>query len=184
MKPPVKLRNSKCCSVSSSTVIEYSSVKQRLWSDCAYAQADLSICWSHIQHCCKSHVAAHILTQTLNYGHIWRVYTRLFVDALWSPAGKGLTSWLSFSLSHLYPGSGVVLDCIDSWSLPSFLPCRVMRSMRPLSEILQDKICFTWCWFGGGWTFKSILFFFSLSLSRRGGEYRHDWNIVDCDLKP
>ena len=41
--------------------------------------------------------------------------------ALWSPAGKGLTSWLSFvvssvslSLSHWYPGSGVVLDCIDS----------------------------------------------------------------------
>ena len=34
-----------------------------------------------------------------------------------SPAGKGLTSWLSFvvsgvslSLSHWYPGSGVVLD--------------------------------------------------------------------------
>ena len=46
---------------------------------------------------------------------------RLFVCALWSPAGKGLTSWLSFvvssvslSLSHWYPGSGVVLDCIDS----------------------------------------------------------------------
>ena len=38
-----------------------------------------------------------------------------------SPAGKGLTSWLSFavstvslSLSHWYPGSGVVLDFIDS----------------------------------------------------------------------
>ena len=35
-------------------------------------------------------------------------------------AGKGLTSWLSFvvstvsfSLYHLYPGSCVVLDCID-----------------------------------------------------------------------
>ena len=49
---------------------------------------------------------------------------RLFICALWSPAGKGLTSWLSFvvssvslSLSHWYPGSGVVLDCIDSWSL-------------------------------------------------------------------
>ena len=45
---------------------------------------------------------------------------RLFICALWSPAGKGLTSWLSFvvssvslSLSHWYPGSGVVLDCID-----------------------------------------------------------------------
>ena len=46
---------------------------------------------------------------------------RLFICALWSPAGNGLTSWLSFvmsavslSLSHWYPGSGVVLDCIDS----------------------------------------------------------------------
>ena len=45
----------------------------------------------------------------------------VFVCASWSPAGKGLTSWLSFvvssvslSLSHWYPGSGVVLDCIDS----------------------------------------------------------------------
>ena len=46
---------------------------------------------------------------------------RMFICALWSPAGKGLTSWLLFvvstvslSLSHWYPGSGVVLDCIDS----------------------------------------------------------------------
>ena len=44
-----------------------------------------------------------------------------FIDALWSPARKGLTSWLSFvmsnckvSLSPLYPGSGVVFDYIDS----------------------------------------------------------------------
>ena len=27
------------------------------------------------------------------------------------------------SLSHWYPGSGVELDCIDSWYLPSFLLC-------------------------------------------------------------
>ena len=46
---------------------------------------------------------------------------RLFICALLSPDGKGLTYWLSFgvstvslSLSHWYPGSGVVLDCIDS----------------------------------------------------------------------
>ena len=46
---------------------------------------------------------------------------RLFIDALWSPAGKGPTSWLSFVMSncevvtiHRYPGSGVVLECIDS----------------------------------------------------------------------
>ena len=53
---------------------------------------------------------------------------RLFICALWSPAGKGLISWLSFvvsavslSLSHWYPGFGVVLDCIDSWSLHPYL---------------------------------------------------------------
>ena len=26
--------------------------------------------------------------------------TRLFICALWSPAGKGLTSWLSFEVSN------------------------------------------------------------------------------------
>ena len=46
---------------------------------------------------------------------------RLFICALGSSVGKGLTSVHSFvvstmslSLSHWYPGSGVVLDCIDS----------------------------------------------------------------------
>ena len=48
---------------------------------------------------------------------------RLVNRALWSPAGKGLTSWLSFVVSncefvtfpfHWYPGSGVVLDFIDT----------------------------------------------------------------------
>ena len=54
---------------------------------------------------------------------------RLFICALWSPAGGGgLTSWLSFvvsavslSLSHWYPGSGMVPDCIDSRSLHPYL---------------------------------------------------------------
>ena len=47
--------------------------------------------------------------------------TRLLIFAVWSTGGKGLTFWLSFvvstvslSLSHWYPGSGVVLNCIDS----------------------------------------------------------------------
>ena len=46
---------------------------------------------------------------------------RLFICALWSPAWKGLTAWLSFVVSNcefvtfpLVPGSGVVFDCIDS----------------------------------------------------------------------
>ena len=47
-------------------------------------------------------------------------FGRLFIDALWSPAGKGLTSWLLFVISNCvlvtflwYPVSGVVLNCID-----------------------------------------------------------------------
>ena len=52
---------------------------------------------------------------------MWALAGAGYTGARLSPAGKGLTSWLSFvvssvslSLSHWYPGSGVVLDCIDS----------------------------------------------------------------------
>ena len=57
---------------------------------------------------------------------VFLVLLRLFMAALWSPAGKGLTSWLLLvMLLHVcyfpmwYPGSGVVLGCIVSRSLPS-----------------------------------------------------------------
>ena len=60
MQPPFKLRNCKCCSVSSLKLIEYSSDLQRLWSDCAYAQADLRLCWSHVPHCWKSPALAQL----------------------------------------------------------------------------------------------------------------------------
>ena len=76
MQPPFKLRNSKLCSVSSLTVIEFLSDKQRLWSDCAYAQADLRLCWLHILHCWKSHVMAHISFKFCN--HIFGVKTHVF----------------------------------------------------------------------------------------------------------
>ena len=80
---------------------------------------------------------------------------RLFICALWSPAGKGLTSWLSFvvssvslSLSHWYPGSGVVLDCIDSWSLQPYYfaqghnPVRLERlePTTPQSQVKNSTI--------------------------------------------
>ena len=52
---------------------------------------------------------------------VFLVLSRLFIAALWSPAGKGLTSWhllvvlLYFCYFPLwYPVSGVVLDCIVS----------------------------------------------------------------------
>ena len=65
---------------------------------------------------------------------------RLFICALWSPAGKGLTSWLSFvvstvslSLSHWYPGSGVVLDFID------FLIFAPLLTLLSASRNIIDK---------------------------------------------
>ena len=49
------------------------------------------------------------------------IRSRLFIAALWSPAGKGLTSWLLlvmfivfFNFPMCYPGSSVVLDDIVS----------------------------------------------------------------------
>ena len=39
------------------------------------------------------------------------LYARLFVDALWSPAGKGMTSWLSFVMSNC----NVVTFPLVSW---------------------------------------------------------------------
>ena len=52
------------------------------------------------------------------------LYARRFICALWSPAGKGLTCWLSFVefkfefvTFPLISWVFVVLDCIDSRSL-------------------------------------------------------------------
>ena len=57
-------------------------------------------------------------------------YARLFVDALWSPAGKGLTSWLSFVMSncdvHFSIGiMGQVWYLIAS--IPDLCPLSLMR---------------------------------------------------------
>ena len=68
VQPSFKPRSSKWCSASSLTVIEYSSDYQRLWSDCAYAQADLRLCLSHIPHCWKSHAAAQLFIK----GLLWK----------------------------------------------------------------------------------------------------------------
>ena len=61
VQSPLKLRNSKLCSVSSLTFIEYANDMQRLLSECVYAQANLRLCWSHIPYCWKSHALAHII---------------------------------------------------------------------------------------------------------------------------
>ena len=88
----------------------------RMDTNCAPLVAILSI------YCCYERTL--LLLWIFRFSSVLRLVclcARLFICALWSPAGKGLTSWLSFvvstvslSLSHWYPGSGVVLDCIYS----------------------------------------------------------------------
>ena len=65
VQPTFKLRNSKWYSVSSLIFIEHSSDLQRLWLVCAYAPADLSLCWSHISHFWKSHATVQLYFNTL-----------------------------------------------------------------------------------------------------------------------
>ena len=61
MQPPSKLRNSKCSSVSSLTVIEYSSDSKGTDQTAHNEQADLSLCWSHIPHCWLKYICLPLL---------------------------------------------------------------------------------------------------------------------------
>ena len=54
--------------------------------------------------------------------------TRLFICALWSPAGKGLTSWLSVVVSYCESVTFLLVSWVrcgswlyQSWSLPPYL---------------------------------------------------------------
>ena len=70
---------------------------------------------------------------------------RLFICALWPPAGKGLTSWLSFvvstvslSLSHWYPGSGVVLIV----SIPDLCTLTYFKQLlAPVITVIYVTFC-------------------------------------------
>ena len=68
---------------------------------------------------------------------------RLFICASWSPAGKGLTSWLSFvvssvslSLSHWYPGSGWYLIV----SIPDLCNLTYFEDVADLPVAVQQAI--------------------------------------------
>ena len=76
---------------------------------------------------------------------------RLFIAALWSPARKRLTSWLFLVMFILfcyfpmwYPGSDVVLDCIVSWSLSSFLLWNRYTFFETVISWLHIQIGFFW----------------------------------------
>ena len=106
---------------------------------------------------------------------------RLFICAFWSPAGKGLTSWLSFvvssvslSLSHWYPGSGVVLDCIDSWSLHHYLLLKSDQLELGFSKgtNVLTKCLFVWrllLWISTQQAYRAVSMFIDSTLIQRHG---------------
>ena len=116
------------------------------WWDCAYAQARLSCRCSHNILVCL--ISWHVVGTCFRYilwfcawrrsrfkldikGYFTRIKVKkylktymCFVVTCWERAdllASFVVSSLSLSLSHWYPGSGVVLDCIDSWSLHLYL---------------------------------------------------------------
>ena len=49
-------------------------------------------------------------------------HVRLFVDALWSPAGKGLTSWLSFVIYNSDVVTFPLVSWVRLWCLITSIP--------------------------------------------------------------
>ena len=96
----------KWCSVSSLTLIGYLSDWQRLWSVCTHAQADLRLCWLHIQvpHCWKSHVAAHIVFYQLPLISIVLLHADL-INVGYLTAWAFIRSWWSCTFWMTSPQS-------------------------------------------------------------------------------
>ena len=111
----------------------------------------------------------------LCFAFVFAMLSSQFLAALWSHIGKGLTSWPSYVLWFLVfchspiwcSGSGMVLDWIDSWYLPSSLLILICAALnckiysykliiwyrktcvkRPLSKrrklVFQDQLSLYW----------------------------------------
>ena len=57
----------------------------------------------------------------------------------WPPDSRLWHLVVKLSLSHWYIGSGVVLDCIDSWFLPSFLCSIYIHKFMLNASVNDDK---------------------------------------------
>ena len=112
-----------CCTWSGSALFGYVPQKRtlglyRLMSE--YTQRDfLSVLFCYaFMHVCLLMPCGHLL------GKGWPLGSRLWCLIV------------TLSLSHWYPGSGVVLDCIDSWSLSSFY-----QQLKIIVILLHKSLC-------------------------------------------
>ena len=64
---------------------------------------------------------------------------------------------VTLSLSHRYPGSCVVLDCVDSWSLPSFFDKNSsFYSFFHMHFVISDCFLCLWCGYKGHIIWKMV----------------------------
>ena len=73
-------------------------------------------------------------------------YTRLFICALWSPAGKGLTSGLSFVVSYFPIGVlgqvwYLIVSIPDLCTLTYFDNCSSDEPMKSPIKLRNSKMC-------------------------------------------
>ena len=148
VRTPLKLRISKWCSVSSLTLIEYSGDLQELWSDCAYAQADLRLCWSHIPHCWKSHV-------TVQYCRVAVYALCLFLMVQW------VALW---SVSVAFPEhTNLFVSCLAFWYIAFCCCCFLHENSKGTNQyvhthglISQGVVCSCDC--GISWSYSLTIF--------------------------
>ena len=102
--------------------------------------------------------------------HLWIIYVisvffllcfhaRLFVDALWSLAGEGLASWLSFVMSNCDVVTFTLVSWVRVWclivSIPDICPLSYFEPISNFGLVLELHSTFVKlghlqasCWFG------------------------------------
>ena len=83
--------------------------QQRLWSDWADAQADLSLCWAHRAFCWFCHEAAHVLIVNACAYIIMYLMSRKFQSDIFS----GI--WFVHKFRRDIPGSVILEECHQDW---------------------------------------------------------------------
>ena len=90
---------------------------------------------------------------------------------------------VKLSLSQWCPWSGVVLDCVDSWSLPSFFLSLNTRLLTPYLLVRCYKIRMKVCWFQFE-TVKALWFFIPHPLKKMPGQdLQSNWQLICQFLK-
>ena len=86
---------------------------------------------------------------------------RLFIDALWSPAGKGLTSWLSFVMSNCEVVTFPLVSLVRCRArLYRFLIFALFLTLNPWSHLKDLNYLssyFIMIYFSGQWTIEYTL---------------------------